>query len=373
MSLTSSFTAAAIPLLCPDCVTNPGLAPNGICNQISLFSFPVTQIAQNIDFDAYILASRRNYKKTYYLPYVAGDDEKCYQRKNKQYGIWVEGFGAHVTQNNLDLVSGYDGYGRGLVIGLERNFDHKLRLGFAYAYSQEHLNAQDLSTNTFDMSSYQGLVYGRYQMCDIYYSAVASFALNRYDQGHDILLDNPSHFTGWQFNGKFEAGYDFCRRYCAIRFHAVPHVMATYGHVRTHAYQMPSGLNVQNEPLDDAKLGLGLLLSYDNYFNKNWCPSFRSPYFSYQGGNWRYTPYLRLVALQAILNEEQKTLASFTGFQEAGCRLHGATPPEYTKIIGLGIAFDFKDNNYLTFEYDFESKGGFNMHAGFIKYKIEWC
>ncbi len=370
-ALFSSFSANARCTL--DCATNPGLVPNGICNQISLFSIPVNQIAKNIDFDSYILANRRKYEKTSYLPYIAGDDEKCYQRRNKQYGIWVEGFGAHVSQDNRDLASGYNGYGQGLVIGLERNFDHKLRLGFAYAYSQEHLHDQDLSTNAFDMKSNQALVYGRYQTCDIYYSAVASFALNRYAQGNDLLLDNSSYFTGWQFNGKLEAGYDFCRRYCSLRYHIVPHVMATYGHVRTHAYQMPNGLNVQNEPLDDAQLGLGVLLSYDNYFNKNWCPSFSSPYFNYQGGNWRYTPYIRLLALQGIMNEEQRMLTSFPGLSESGCSLYSITGPEYTKIIGLGIAFDFKDNNYLSFEYDWESKGSFTMHAAFIKYKIEWC
>lgn len=361
--LTSSFTATAIPSCSLACV-------NGICNQISLFSIPAKQIAQNIDFDANILARRNCYQKTYYLPYVAGDDERCYQRKNKQYGIWVEGFGARLNQDSHDLISGYNGYGRGLVLGLERNFNHKLRLGFAFAYSQEHLNS-DLATNTFDMNSHQGVLYGRYQICDIYYSAVAAFALNRYAQGHDILLDDPSHFTGWQFNGKLEAGYDFCRAYYENRFHIVPHVMVTYGHVRTHAYQEPSGLNVQNEPLDDANLGVGLLLSYDHYRTINWCPHLPGEY--YRDRNWRYTPYLRLVTMQAVLNEEQRTLASFSGFQEIGCTLHGVTPGKYTHIIGLGIAFDFKDNNYLTFEYDFETKGGFNMHAGFIKYKIEWC
>jgi len=242
-------------------------------------------------------------------------------------------------------------------------------LGFAYAYSHQNLNASDSLNNNFDTQSYQAIVYGRYTMCDLYYSVIGSFALNYYDQAqnNNLMFESSSAFTGWQFNGKLEIGYDFCRNYSWIRnFHIAPHVLATYAHLRTHAYQMADGLNVQNEPLDDTQLGVGLLLAYDGpmkkyYWNENYLLS------------GAYKPYLRLATLQTVQNEEQKTWSSYRAAQEAGCFLSGATPSSYTHIVGLGVALDFKDNNYLSFEYDFEMKYGFHMHAAYIKYKIEWC
>ena len=363
--------------------------------QPSLFSFPVTKMTQSVDFEADVLSRRRHYNT---CPLVC-----------ERYGTWAQAFFGHVNQGSqgceppdtcdpnpqiCSLQPAYDASGRGLIIGVDRRWNPNFRGGFAYAFSREKATSgsesESVLENSLQINSQQGLIYGRYQLCDIYCSATASFALNLYKQNQDVSLDEIDDFTGWQFNGKLEAGYQFNRACGSFIYHATPYALFNYGHLSTHAYQRDNGMSVHNEPVDSAQLGVGLLLSYDyrrdnlvsanDYlqklnprFNKGLCDMNLAFYNALLRLKWQYTPYLRLTLTKDVLKEDQETFVHLGGQEDSGCVFTNAAPFDHGYIVGLGVALDFKNNNFLSLEYDYESKSKFNLQAAFIKYRLEWC
>lgn len=315
-----------------------------------LFSFSVDQIAKNIDFDDNVLFRKRHYKT---CPPIG-----------ERYGTWVEGFIGHLQQDAEDRNGiGYGAHGRGLVIGVDRRWCPNFRAGFAYAFSKANGHTDpfvetDLE-NSLNINSQQGLVFARYQICDIYYSGTASFALNVYSQDRNSGLEDKSRFTGWQFNGKVEAGYEFNRKCYGMLYHLMPYVNFDYRHLSTHAHQDIDGFSFETEPLDYANLGLGVLFSLDHR--------------SYMTKWGQLTPYARFVLTHAVLYDGQETFVHFGGVEGTSCVLTGIEPSQYGRMWGLGVSFDFKNNNYLSLEYDYESKSRYHMSSGFIKYRFEWC
>jgi hypothetical protein len=240
--------------------STPLCASAEIIHQPSLFSFPVTKIAQGVNFDDEFLYRRPHYNTC--PPYC------------ERYGTWVQAYWGHLHQgeSECDITpdpchrehhhnvprTGYGANGRGLMIGVDRRFDPHFKAGFAYAYSTEKANTN--VGGSLKINSQQGLIFGRYQYCSIYCDGIASFALNIYRQNDDASTDLVDDFTGWQFNGKLETGYQYHRACGSYLYHATPHFLFNYGHLSTHAYQRDNGLSVHNEPVDAAQLGVGVYL-----------------------------------------------------------------------------------------------------------------
>lgn len=365
-------------------ITGAQAAPFDICPlsqsflQPSLFSFSATKMTESIEFEADILSRRGHYIT---CPLTC-----------ERYGTWIQGFSGSLRQSydECRYIPAYNAKGQGLIIGVDRRWNSNFKGGFAYAFSKENAYVDTGFDNQLQINSQQGFIFGRYRICDIYYSGVASFALNTYKQNPDFSFDEIDYFTGWQFNGRLEAGYDFHRACGSFIYHATPYGFFNYGHLSTDAYEKNNGLSVQNEPVDMAQLGVGLLLSYDarnvlispydcfkSFLNpcidKCFKDADRRLYNKVRKLRFQSTPYLRLALTKDLFEADQLTNVHLQGSDEDGCVFRNGISFDHGYIVGAGIALDFKNNNFLTFEYDYEGKSGYNLHAAYLKYRLEWC
>lgn len=384
-AIISSIVSSIVLSTCANAIPvnhiNHSCAMNEIIRQPSLFSFPVSKMAQNVEFEADILSKRRHYNT---CPPVC-----------ERYGTWVQGYIGHLSQGEGDChQTAYNANGRGIMLGVDRRWNCNFRGGFAYAYSTENAGTDNSLESSVKINSQQGVIFGRYQLCDIYYSAVASFALNSYNQSPNIIdnnIDNNTdYFTGWQFDGRLEAGYDYKRVCGSYIYHITPYGLFNYGHLSTHAYQRDNGLSVHNEPVDMAQLGVGLLLYYDlrstAFVYPYKCFDYIDPclgntlrkmnfcfYDAFQRIKYQYTPYIRLALTKDLFKGTEKTFSHLEGQDTQGCVSINAVSFDHAHLIGLGVAMDFHNNNFLSIEYDYERKSGYTLYAGFLKYRFEWC
>jgi len=130
-------------------------------------------------------------------------------------GYWVEGTAGQILQTPVDSVIGYDADSGGLAVGADINACPNITLGWGFAYTRTntnnptHASPRELKTNSF-----QGLLYGRYDIDNCWYiDGAFGVTTNHYYQYRPIIVPASdtatSSFCGWQYNIYAEGGYEF--------------------------------------------------------------------------------------------------------------------------------------------------------------------
>lgn len=297
-------------------------------------------------------------------------------------GQWAEFYGAALHQKDDTLEgSGYRERQWTLIAGYDKTFYPSFNAGVAFAYSQMQANSKGWINNQLSADSYQGYLYASHEHCNGYYwDAIVSLTYNDYSQDRDIdILSDLNlyptlcgiesvpfgfaetaygRFGGWQFNGYFEGGYQFrCCRTVVI----VPHLIAKTVYLRVNEFSETGApiagfKNIQYDDMQGLELGGGFKVAKNYLCCKK----------------YKFTPYLKLVALRDFKNTPQRGVAQFIeggpaffteGFERAANSL----------TTSLGLTLNRKDNSFVTLEYDFERRSDFTMYAAFLKYRVEWC
>lgn len=296
-------------------------------------------------------------------------------------GQWIEFYGAGMRQKDEDIEgTGYRARQWTLIAGYDKTFYPSFNAGVAVAYSQLQSNSKGVLNNQLEADTYQGYLYASHEHCNgSYWDAIVSVAYNDYFQDRNIdlltginldptpcginavpfgFIENAhSRFGGWQFNGYFEGGYQFrCNKFVVI-----PHGIFRTTYLRLNEFSedgapLTGFKNVQYDDMQELELGGGLKVAK----NFIWCKKYK------------FTPYIKLVALHDFKNTPQKATYEFalgapeftaTGFERDSNSL----------TTSLGLTLNRKDNTFITLEYDFEKRSDFSLYAAFLKYRVEWC
>lgn len=304
-----------------------------------------------------------------------GIDCECVLIGCKKKGFWAEGTAGEIVQEIVDGAPGYHVKGSGVALGSDMGLNPNVMLGWGLAYTRVNSDTRQLCWH-LKTNSYQAFVYGRSNLfCGWYLDAALGLATNHHYLDRSILVPTAdvanSSFSGWQFNGYAETGYEFSRYgflkfLCNDRWNKlffVPYLAVNYSNLITDSYHecvsLPSSsavaLSVHYDPIQEMKLGPGFKLAYQ------------------MGSKCSFTPYFKLTALHDFAANSQSALASFEGFPEVSFRTVGPRSAVTSLVTTVGFVWSRNNTCFVTLEYDYEhTDHAFAMHSGFLKYRHTW-
>ncbi|MEZ5825365.1 MAG: autotransporter domain-containing protein [Geminicoccaceae bacterium] len=243
---------------------------------------------------------------------------------------WVKLFGARTLQESSNDAAGFDARTGGVAVGVDGRLDDRFTLGVSLAYANSDVDGRSGSRSNIDIDSFQGSVYGIYDLDDATYvsgmigGGTADNSAKRKITVGAVTDSATANYDSWNASAMFEAGH---RMALAPGFMLTPRVHAEYIHSDIDGYREKgiggAGLVVEGTNADSLDLGLSASMAYD--------PSSRFRI----GGELGFT--------YDVLADDSDTTSRFiaggTTFTTKGLE-----PGKFTGLAGLGLEFDLGDN-----------------------------
>jgi len=274
-------------------------------------------------------------------------------------GLWAEGYGSLGRRRGNDISSRYDYDTAGFAAGFDRAVTPSLLLGVSLGYSYTKADMKDLSDDAV-ISSYQGSLYGIYDMSPFYLSGIAAYGYNRYDTTRDIAFGTISRrakasYAGQTVGGYIEGGY----RMATPSVDIIPLASLTGIHLTRDGFtERGAGalsLDAGSDTVSSLVSSLGVRLTKD-----------------YGVSSGILTPEIRVTWDHELMNGDYALDASFAGYPASTFTVEGDRPERDSVGARMGITFQAKENLHLHLAYDGSFSGDDTRHAGMAGLRYRW-
>jgi len=268
-------------------------------------------------------------------------------------GLWGEVFGSTIDQDDRKGVAGYQANVGGFSIGADTLLNSQTRVGAAFAYGK---TGAEGTGNKTDVDTYQGSVYGSYDLGKLYYEAVGTFAYNDYSTKRNLFDGSVANgsYGGQQYDAKATAGYKVDTQ---LGLKVTPFVSAEYAFITQDSYtETGSSANLAVSPDDISifKTGLGAKLAYP-----------------LTDGGMTYTPRLSAAYYYDFVGDEASSTSNFSSTSTTFVT-KGASVARNSFRLGAGLDVLAQDNVTLSLDYNLDAKQDFNAHTGELKARFEF-
>jgi outer membrane autotransporter protein len=299
-------------------------------------------------------------------------------------GVWIQGLGSHMKQDERKGIEGYKANLFGTTIGVDRLIDKHFRLGLAGSYGWARVNSKQPGSPSDDINSFQGTLYGSYDSLDLcearkngknsreavrnqgqdfwYVDGMVAFTQNNYDSRREIWLTptnkrvaKADHY-GQQYSTNFEGGYTFTFEDTKA-LEVTPFAGLGYNFLYMNKYKEKGAdalnLRVDGEGFHQLEQSLGMKLAY--------------PLVSEKMGT--FIPSVKAAWLYDYIGDRFETTASFAGGGPS-FETQGAKPAKNGMLFGAELAFLNKGNVTVSGNWDIELKDQFvsNTYYGTVRY-----
>jgi len=299
-------------------------------------------------------------------------------------GVWAQGLGSNIKQDERKGIQGYSANLFGTTIGADKVIDNHFRAGLAGGYGWAGVHSKTPGSPSDDINSYQATVYGSYDSLDLnkarqhgkksyeavrsqvedswYVDGMVAFTQNNYDSRREIWLTptnarvaKADHY-GQQYSTNFEAGYKFVFEETKA-LEVTPFVSLGYNYLYMNTYKEKGAdalnLSVQGKGFNQLEQGLGTKLSY--------------PIVAKKVGT--FIPSAKAAWLYDYIADRFETDASFAG-GGSSFTTNGAKPAKNGMLFGAELAFLNKGNMTVTGNWDIELKDQYmaNTYYGTVRY-----
>jgi len=298
-------------------------------------------------------------------------------------GVWMQGLGNHMKQDERKGIQGFSANTFGTTIGADKVIDDHFRAGFAGGYGWAGVHSKQPGSPSDNINSYQATIYGSFDSLDLNkarqsgkksYEAVRSqvedswyvdgmfgFTQNNYDSRREIWLGadkrvaKADHY-GQQYSTNFEAGYKFVFE-ATKNLELTPFLSLGYNYLYMNKYKEKGAnsldLTVNGEGFHQLEQGLGTKLAY--------------PILAKKIGT--FIPSAKAAWLYDYIGDRFETTASFAG-GGSSFNTRGAKPAKNGMLFGAELAFLNKGNMTVTGNWDIELKNQFvsNTYYGTVRY-----
>ncbi len=274
--------------------------------------------------------------------------------KMNNNGAWGEVFGSAIDQAWRKGVDGYQANTGGFAIGADTAVNSQTRIGAAFAYA--NTDAEGVANNV-EVDSYQGSVYGTYDMGKVYYEGVGAFTYNSYNTDRTLVGGSvaSADFNGQQYSAKGTAGYKVDMQ---GGLKVTPFVSAQYTFLTQDDYSETgsiANLHVKSDDINIFKTGLGAKLAYPIV----------------EGGT-TYTPRMSAAWYYDLVGDEVDTTSNFTSAAGTNFISKGADVAQSTFRLGAGLDVLAQDNVTVSLDYNWDTKQDFEAHTGQLKARFEF-
>ena len=273
-------------------------------------------------------------------------------------GLWFQGFGSTGTQDLRDGVDGYDVKTGGGAVGADMAVGNNSRLGASVSYARSTIDSNGSANQSTDIDSYQGNVYGSYNMGKWYTDGLLGFAYQDYNSERFITTPSVTasgDFSGETYTARATTGYHMA---AGRGFDFTPNVGLTYyyNHVGSYTESGAGGLDLNvGSSNTQALLGrIGADLGYD-----------------IQRSTMLIRPVIRAGYSYDFIGDNTATTSSFTG---AGATFNtkNASPERNSWDVGASLNLVTASNMTLSADYDYMAKSDYDSHTGVLRARFNF-
>jgi len=275
------------------------------------------------------------------------------------WGLWAKGYGNMGDRLGDDIATKYDYRGGGLIVGFDGKMSERLLLGAAVGYSYTKVDMNDLDEDS-KVASYQGSLYGAYNIDPWYVNGLIAYGYNRYDTTRDITFGDISRtaradYSGHSLSGYVETGYQITTEAVNI----IPLASIQAGSLWRNAFteRDAGALNlIADSDRTSSFIGsLGVKLRKE-----------------YRIQNGSIIPELRCKWLHEFADSDYTLNASFTGYPVSTFSVRGDRAQRDSAAVGAGVNWEMNKSFALALTYDATLSGDRTEHGGTAGIRYRW-
>ncbi len=249
-------------------------------------------------------------------------------------GVWAEGMYNKSKQNDA-----FNGYTRGVTVGIDTKLGRGFMLGAGYSYARSDFSGTVRDT---DVGSNTVFVYGQYKPTAWYMNAMLNYTMSDYVEKSDVLGTLvESDYDVNAFGGAIMTGYDFAGG-------ITPEMGVRYMHISADEYK--NSLDIKSK-LDDVDYLTGMLGA-----------KYAFDYRVSRGFTLR--PELRGAAKFDVISDENVATINMPGINSYV--LNGNRLSRMGVEFGAGIAMKYNDFS-LALNYDIELREDYTSQTGRVR------
>ena len=279
------------------------------------------------------------------------------EKKEAEYGLWLESFGQWSHQDQDSGFVGYDSDAYGVAIGLDKMFRDRYLVGLGFGYSNTNI---DLDQNQGDgeIDSYYGSLYGSYFSEKGYLDGVLSYGRQDYDSHRRIVIGSiqqtaRSDHDGESLSAMVEGGLNFDHQPWVLQ----PFANLQYLYLDEDEFTEggAGGLNQKVESRKTKALvsELGLRVS---------------PVIQLETG--LLIPEASLAWLYDFDIDDRVVKSSFADQPGTEFSIDGNDAEQNGAAVGIGLTFQGKSGFKPSLKYSGEFRDGYNAHG--VTGELRW-
>ncbi len=152
-------------------------------------------------------------------------------------GVWAQGL-----FNKSKHSDTFNGYTRGIALGLDGTINKHWTIGAGYSYAHSDING---TARTTEIDSDTVFVYGQYKPSQWYLNAIANYTMSDYSEKGTVIDNTPifGDYSVDSFGGALATGYDF-------KNGITPELGLRYMHVNANDYANSYGIKTHMDASD---------------------------------------------------------------------------------------------------------------------------
>ncbi len=274
-------------------------------------------------------------------------------------GLWAKGYGSIGERRGDEISTKYDYRGGGLIVGFDRKLSERLLLGAAAGYSYTKVNMNSLNDDG-RVASYQGSLYGAYNIDPWYVNGLIAYGYNRYDTTRNIVFGGiarvaHANYGGHSLSGYAETGYRIKTNAVDIIPMASIQAGSLWRNAFTESDAEALDLNADSDRTSSFIGSLGVKL--------------RKEYKTKIGS---LTPEVRVRWLHEFVNSDYALNASFAYTPASTFSVRGDSARRDSASVGAGLNWEIDRNFGLALTYDATLSGDRTEHGGTAGIRIRW-
>ncbi len=252
-------------------------------------------------------------------------------------GVWAEGVYNKSKQNDS-----FNGYTRGIAMGIDTKLSRVFMLGAGFSYA--HSNIAAIAHDT-EVDSNTIFVYGQYKPTAWYMNAMLNYTMSDYTEGADVfgtLVE--SDYDVNSFGARIMTGYDFASG-------VTPEIGLRYMHISADEYK--NSLGIKNK-INDA-----------NYLTAVLGTKYAFDYRVARGFTLR--PEFRCGVKYDMISDKQIAIVTIPGIDSYA--IDGSRLSRIGAEFGGGLVMKYGDLS-LALNYDIEVREGYTSQTGRVRARL---
>lgn len=254
-------------------------------------------------------------------------------------GVW-----AHGLYNKTKLNDSFNGYTRGVALGLDGKIGHDVTVGAGYSFNHSDVA---LNSGDTDIDSNTVFVYGQYKPSGWFVNGVMNYTWSEYEEkGLSSMVQKTSKYDADSFGAAISGGYEF-------NFGLTLGLGARYLHVNGESYTTSLG---SKETFDSTDYLTGI-------FGAKWGLNIKT------SENSLIRPELRYALKYDVLSDATMATVMMPG--TAAYTLTGDRLPRIGNEFGLGLVMKYSAVA-LSLSYDIEIRDDYTSQTGMARIRYRF-